>query len=125
MEDGRLLVSVVDDDESVRESLPALLYELGFVAHVFSTAADFLASKSFAITKCLLLDLTMRGMSGEELQAELHARQTSIPIIFITAHQDEAIRSRVTANGASGCLFKPFSDLDLLDAVNRALGVGH
>jgi FixJ family two-component response regulator len=117
----RPLVSVIDDDESVRASLPGLLVELGFEAHTFSSAVDFLASESLSKTRCLVLDLSMPGMSGEQLQAELQTMQKAIPIVFITAHDDEAVRSRVMRKGASGCLFKPFGDDELLDAINCAL----
>jgi FixJ family two-component response regulator len=114
-------VSVVDDDESVRESLPDLLKEFGFTARTFSSAEAFLASGEFSQTKCLILDIAMPGMSGPELQRELHRLQIKIPIIFITAHQDEAVRSRVLEEGAVQCLLKPLSDTALLQALNSAL----
>jgi FixJ family two-component response regulator len=117
----RLLVSVVDDDESVRESLPDLLKELGFAAQAFSSAEEFLASSYVDQTRCLLLDIAMPGMSGPDLQKELKLRRREIPIVFITAQTDEAIRSRVLEQGAVACLLKPFSDVALLDAINRAL----
>ena len=116
-----LLVSVVDDDESVRESLPDLLKELGFSARTFSSAEAFLASEELFETKCLILDIAMPGMSGPALQHELERRRIKIPIIFITAHQDEAVRSRVLEDGAVQCLLKPFSDTSLLQALNAAL----
>jgi FixJ family two-component response regulator len=122
---GRPLVSVVDDDESVRESLPDLLYELGFDARTFVSGAEFLASESISKTRCLLLDLSMPGMSGEELQAKLQIMKKAIPIVFITANDDEAVRTRVIRNGASGCLFKPFADDELFDAINDALAKGN
>jgi FixJ family two-component response regulator len=117
----RLLVSVVDDDESVRESLPDLLREFGFEVRAFSSAEDFLASDCVDETKCLILDIGMPGMTGPELQQELKNRRQGIPIIFITAQRDEAICSRVLRQGATACLFKPFSDTALSDAVNAAL----
>jgi FixJ family two-component response regulator len=116
------LVSVVDDDESVRESLPDLLGELGFGAAAFASAEEFLASDHVDRTRCLILDVGMPGMSGPELQEELTRRGRTIPIVVITAQQDASIRSRVLAAGAVACLFKPFSDTALLDAVNAALG---
>jgi CheY-like chemotaxis protein len=116
------LVSVVDDDDSVRESLPDLLHELGFGAEAFASAEEFLASEHVRRTRCLVLDVAMPGMSGPELQDELTRRGWTIPVVVITAHQDEGIRSRVLAAGAAACLFKPFSDTALLDAVNAALG---
>jgi len=116
-------VSVVDDDESVRESLPDLLRELGFAVQAFSSAEEFLASDYVDETSCLILDIAMPGMSGPDLQRELKLRRQEIPIIFITAHADETVRPRVIAQGAVGCLFKPFSDTALLGALNTALRV--
>ena len=119
----RALISVVDDDESVRESLPDLLKEFGFEARTFSSAEDFLASESIAETKCLVLDVAMPGMSGPDLQRELTRREQSIPIVFITAHRDDTVRPRLIAAGAVDCLFKPFEPTDLLEALNAALRV--
>jgi FixJ family two-component response regulator len=117
----RSLVSVVDDDESVRESLPDLLREFGFAVEAFSSAEAFLASNVVTETNCLLLDVAMRGMSGPELQQELIRRRQVIPIVFITAADDESIRPRLLAEGAVECLFKPLSETALLDALNAAL----
>jgi FixJ family two-component response regulator len=117
----RPLVSVVDDDLSVRESLPDMLKELGFVAQTFSSAEEFLASDYLDQTGCLILDVAMPGMSGPDLQRELRLRRQEIPIVFITAHADETIRPRLLEQGAAECLFKPFSDTALLGAVNAAL----
>jgi len=118
------LVSVVDDDESVRESLPDLVREFGFTAQAFSSAEEFLASEYIDQTKCLILDIGMPGMSGPDLQRELRLRGQRIPIVFITAHKDETVRPRLLAEGAVECLFKPFSDTALLDALNAALRGG-
>jgi FixJ family two-component response regulator len=115
------LVSVVDDDESVRESLPDLLRQFGFVAEAFPSAEAFLASDVVGATSCLLLDITMPGMSGPELQQELIRRRHEIPIVFITAHGSGSLRPRLLANGAVECLSKPFSEGALLDALNTAL----
>ena len=117
----RPLVSVVDDDESVRESLPDLVGEFGFAARAFSSAEEFLASDCVAQTRCLILDVAMPGMSGPALQRELELRRREIPIIFITASPDKTVRTRLLEQGAVECLFKPFSDTALLDAVNSAL----
>jgi FixJ family two-component response regulator len=117
----RPLVSVVDDDESVRESLPDLLGEFGFAARAFSSPEEFLSSDCIAQTKCLILDIAMPGMSGPDLQRELKLRQRNIPIIFITASTDKAVRPRLLEQGAIECLFKPFSDTALLEALNAAL----
>jgi FixJ family two-component response regulator len=121
MTDTRLLVSIVDDDESVRESLPDLLKELGFAARAFSSAEEFLKSDTVLQTECLILDIAMPGMSGPELQHELKRRQIQTPIIFITAHQDEAVRRGTVDQGAVECLLKPFTDTALLHALNTAL----
>ena len=120
---NRSLVSVVDDDESVRESLPDLLGEFGYSVRAFSSAEEFLASDSVGRTRCLILDFSMPGMNGLELQRELKLRGQNIPIVFITANRDEAIRPRVLEQGAVACLFKPFSDTALLDALNSAFRV--
>jgi FixJ family two-component response regulator len=117
----RPLVSIVDDDESVRESLPDLLRVLGFAAQAFSSAEEFLASGYVGQTRCLLLDIAMPGMSGPDLQRELRLRRQEIPIVFITAQTDETLHSRVLEQGAVECLLKPFSDIALLDAINAAL----
>ena len=118
----RSVVSVVDDDESVRESLPDLLRELGYSAQAFSSAEEFLASDYIGRTRCLILDIAMPGMSGLDLQRELTLRQEEIPIVFITAHRDETIRPQVLERGAVECLFKPFSETALLRALHAALG---
>jgi FixJ family two-component response regulator len=117
----RSLVAVVDDDESVRESLPDLLREFGFAVEAFSSAEDFLASDVVGRTECLILDVKMPGMSGPALQQELLRRHWTIPIVFITAHADEDIRPRVLEAGAVDCLFKPFSETALVGAVTAAL----
>jgi FixJ family two-component response regulator len=119
----RSLVSVVDDDESVRESLPDMLRQFGFAAESFASAEAFLASDVVGRTSCLILDVAMPGMSGPDLQRELANRRWSIPIVFITASGDNTIRARVVADGAVDCLFKPFSEGALLDALNAALRV--
>jgi FixJ family two-component response regulator len=119
----RPLVSVVDDDESVRESLPDLLRELGYSVRAFSSAEEFLASDCVAETGCLLLDIAMPGMSGLDLQQELTVRGQKIPIVFITALADETVRPRVPEQGAVECLFKPFSDTALFEALNAAFHV--
>jgi len=116
-----LLVAVVDDDESVRESLPDLLREFGFAVAAFSSAADFLASAELDSTRCLILDIAMPGMSGPELMQELRRRHFTMPLIFITAHGSASERPRLLAQGAVDCLAKPFSEAELLRALNAAL----
>jgi len=119
--DTRPLISVVDDDESVRESLPDLLKEFGFDAQAFSSAEDFLSSDWVGRTNCLILDVAMPGMTGPDLQRELTLRRLQIPIVFITAHRDDHVRPRLLAQGAVECLYKPFTETALLDALNTAL----
>jgi FixJ family two-component response regulator len=121
-EDERHLLSVVvDDDESVRESLPDLLREFGFAARAFSSAKEFLSSVCVDETSCLILDVAMPGMSGPELQQELKRLGKDIPIIFITGRRDDTIRAHVLEQGAAGFLLKPFSDAALLAAIKTAL----
>ena len=117
-----LVVVVVDDDESVRESLPDLLKEFGFTVLAFSSAVEFLASGSASRTNCLVLDVVMPGTSGLDLQKELKSRGYKIPIIFITAQRDESIRKRVLEQGAVDILLKPFSDIALRGALSKAMG---
>jgi FixJ family two-component response regulator len=116
------LVTVVDDDESVRESLPDLLRELGFDVEVFASAEEFLGSDRVDEARCLVLDVGLPGLSGPDLQEELARRGRAIPTVFITAQHDEDIRARVLAAGAVACLFKPFSDTALHAAVHAAAG---
>jgi FixJ family two-component response regulator len=116
------LISVVDDDISSRESLPDLLQMLGFAAVPFASAAEFLASDVAAETQCLILDVSMPGMSGPQLQCELSRRGLKIPIIYITAHSDPDLRADLLARGAVECLFKPFSDGDLRAALDCVFG---
>ena len=122
MTSRRSLISVVDDDQSVRESLPDLLQQFGYLVKAFSSAEEFLASGVVADTTCLILDIAMPGMSGPALQEELKGRRQNIPIVFITAQGDEAsVRQRMLARGAAECLFKPFSETALMDALSIAL----
>jgi FixJ family two-component response regulator len=120
----RPLVALVDDDESVRESLPALLRELGYEARAFASAEEFMATGDLARIRCLILDVMMPRTSGPDLQRDLGLGGVRIPIVFITARADEALRQRLVAHGAVDCLFKPFSDAALAEAVERALDGG-
>ncbi len=115
------LVCVVDDDESARESLPDLLRELGYAARAFSSAEEFLAADCLDSTECLLLDIAMPGMTGPDLQRELSLLGKRIPIVFITGHGDAGVRRRMLENGAVECLLKPFSEVELLEAVKAAI----
>jgi FixJ family two-component response regulator len=120
---NRPLVSVVDDDDSVRESLPDLLRELGYSVRAFSSAEEFLGSRYIGETRCLILDIALPGMTGPALQQELAVRGQEIPIIFITAQADENVRTRLIEQGAVECLIKPFSDTALFEALNAAFCV--
>jgi FixJ family two-component response regulator len=125
VEDGsgneRPLLSVVDDDESIRESVPDLIKEFGYAARAFSSAEEFLSSGSVDQTSCLILDIAMPGLSGPELYQELKRRGENIPVIFITGQKDERVRARALEQGAAGFLIKPFSDAALLAAIKAAL----
>jgi FixJ family two-component response regulator len=119
----RSLVSVVDDDESVRESLPDLLREFGFAVRAFSSAEEFLSSDAAGETRCLILDIAMPGMSGLDLQQELQRSGWTIPVVFITAQKDKVIQDRVFKQGAATVLLKPFSDAALFEAVMAAMKI--
>jgi FixJ family two-component response regulator len=121
MQATRSLVSVVDDDESVRESLPGLLHEFGFATRAFSSAEEFLASGCIDQTNCLILDIAMPGLTGLDLQRELKLRGHRIPIVFITANRDDTVRRKALAKGAAAFLFKPFSETALLETLHQAL----
>ncbi len=116
----RTLVAVVDDDVSVRESLPDLLRELGYAAMAFASAEEFLASGCVPDTRCLILDIAMPGTTGPELQRELVLCGETIPIIFITALADKSIPAGLLQQGAVACLLKPFSEQDLRAALAAA-----
>jgi FixJ family two-component response regulator len=118
----RALIAVVDDDVSSRESLPDLLRTLGLAAMSFASAEDFLTSDVLADTQCLILDVSMPGMSGPQLQSELKRRELTIPIIFITGHRDRELRADLLARGAVECLFKPFSEHELRSALDCVFG---
>ncbi len=119
----RPLVSVIDDDESVRESLPDLLKELGYEVRAFCSAEEFLASDCVNQTRCLVLDIGLPGMSGPDLQLQLRRLGREIPTLFITANADDTIRPRLLKQGAVACLLKPFSDTALHQALDAAFGV--
>jgi FixJ family two-component response regulator len=118
----RRVVSVVDDDESVRESLPDFLRSFGHEVLPFASASEFLQrAENLDRTGCLILDVVMPGMSGPELQQELARRDCNIPIVFITGFSDGVVKRQVLTRGAVACLSKPFSECALLDAVTAAL----
>jgi len=114
------LVSVIDDDESVREALPDLLRSFGLSVEAFPSAEAFLESEALKASDGIILDVAMPGMTGPELQRELRRRNLRVPIIFVTAFADEMARARLLSDGAAGCLFKPFSDEELQSALRLA-----
>jgi FixJ family two-component response regulator len=120
---SRTLVVVVDDDESVRESLPGLLGELGFAARAFASAEEFLSSDCILTAGCLLLDIGLPGMSGPELRRELIRQGRAIPTVFITARAEQSIPPALLneQHGAVACLFKPFGEEELRAALDAAL----
>ena len=115
------IVSVVDDDDSVRAAMSSLVRSLGYEACVFASAEAFLASPRLQDTSCLIADIQMPGMSGLDLQSELHARQQRIPIIFITAFPEERIRKRAEAAGAVGFFSKPVDGHVIISCLDTAL----
>ena len=119
--DRSSLIAVVDDDISVRESLESLLKSVGFRVNTYSSAEEFMDSPRLEAADCLILDVRLDGMSGPDLQRELKTTGRSIPIVFVTAHETEALRERMMGDGAIDCLLKPFADDTLLDAVEKAL----
>ena len=120
----RRLITVIDDDESVRRSLRSSLKQSGFAARVFTSATEFLASDALAESSCLILDVRMPEMSGPDLQQELKRRERTLPIIFITASADESVRQPLLKQGAVECLLKPFSETALCEAIDAALEIG-
>jgi FixJ family two-component response regulator len=116
------LVALVDDDISVRESVLGLLQRVGFAVRAFASAEEFLTADVAEATKCLILDVALPGMSGSDLQHELARRAAGVPIVFITAGDDQALKLRLLGAGAVACLFKPFSNTALIAAVEAALG---
>jgi len=115
----RPFIAVVDDDESVRESLPDLLRELGYEARAFASAEEFLDSGCLKEADCLILDIAMPGMSGPELQLDLLGRGEKVPVVFITAQRDTRVRAALRQKGAVEVLFKPYSEQDLRAALDR------
>jgi FixJ family two-component response regulator len=116
------VITVIDDDESIRSSLQDLVQSLGFVVATFESAEDFLRSGCLATTACVVTDVRMPGMSGIELQARLIADGDKTPIVFVTSYPEEAIRARALKAGALGFLRKPFNDDSLIECLSRALG---
>jgi FixJ family two-component response regulator len=116
------LISIVDDDDSVREATKGLMKALGFGVEAFQSGEEFLKSGHFKLTSCLIADMKMPRMTGLELHRRLLASGNPIPTILITAYPDERIRARAMEAGVIGYLAKPFTEDDLLVCINSALG---
>ena len=116
------IIAVIDDDASVRRALQRLLQSAGFTVETFATAREFLNTNYEAQTACLVLDVHLPGMSGFQLQEYLAASGVPIPVVFITAYDDESTRERVNRAGAVGYLRKPFDQSTLIEAITRATG---
>jgi len=116
------LISIVDDDLSVRRALGRLVKAAGYPVETFASAHEFLDSSPSGRTACLVLDIHLNGMSGFDLEERLMAERVTIPIIFITAHDDAATRERITGSGAVGYLAKPFDGQALLDVIGKVVG---
>jgi CheY-like chemotaxis protein len=117
----RPLISIIDDDESVREALWGFVRSVGFAVSTFASAEELVNSDQLGNADCLILDVCMPGMSGIELQRQLVACHCAVPVIFITAHEDEGMRAQALRGGAEAVLTKPFSEEALLDAIHAAL----
>jgi FixJ family two-component response regulator len=119
------LIMIVDDDEAIRDALTSLLRSVGWRTEGFTSAEAFLQSGQMHTTACLLLDMQLPGISGLELQRQLRSSQARMPIIFITAHGNEAMRAQALQAGAVAFFAKPFSDTALLEAIHTALAPDH
>ena len=117
------VISIIDDDESVRAATNRLVRSLGFIALTFASADEFLRSPRLHDTSCVIADVQMPGMSGIELQSVLIATGKNMPIIFITAFPDEGIRARALKAGAIGFLRKPFEGSTLIQCIDDALNI--
>ncbi len=114
-------ISIIDDDESVREAIKTLIRSLGYNAVTFCSAEEFLGSTGMLTTECLIVDVQMPGLSGAELQQRLIADGHNFPMIFVTAFPNDRLKSFVFKNGAIGFLSKPFRDHHLIECVSEAL----
>jgi FixJ family two-component response regulator len=115
------VISIIDDDESVREATKSLVRSLGYKAAVFASAEEYLQSAQADDSSCLITDLHMPGMSGADLQDRLIADGRQVPMIFVTAYYEEKVRDRVLDAGAYGFLRKPFNDESLIECLDKAL----
>jgi FixJ family two-component response regulator len=117
-----MLVSIVDDDLSVRRALRRLIASAGFSVETFASGREFLESVLIGRSQCIVLDIHLGGLSGFDVQERLKAMGVQAPVILITAHDDEATHARAGGSGAAGYLRKPFEERALLDAIERAIG---
>jgi FixJ family two-component response regulator len=128
MEDGPLsstaVISIVDDDDSVRTAMSSLIRSLGYLACEFASAEAFLASPRLLDTSCLIVDVQMPGMSGLDLQDALLTRQPGLPVIVITAFPADGVRKRAEAAGAAGFFSKPVDGQSMIDCLDAALARG-
>jgi FixJ family two-component response regulator len=115
------VIFIVDDDDSLRKALKRLLQSVGFDAKAFASAQEFLSGRHHEVPGCLILDVRMPGVNGLELQAQLVASGSTMPVIFITAHEDAQVRAQAMKAGAIAFLQKPFDDEHLLGAISTAL----
>jgi FixJ family two-component response regulator len=115
------VISIIDDDASVRIAIGRLVRSLGYLAHAFASADDFLNSQHANDTWCVIADVQMPGMTGIELQSLLRDQGSSVPIVFITAFPEESIRARAFKDGATGFLSKPFDGTKLIECIDSAL----
>jgi FixJ family two-component response regulator len=116
------VISIIDDDEQVRDAVKGLVRSLGYTAATFASAEDYLRSDCVCTSSCVVTDLRMRGMSGADLQSRLNADGNRTPVIFMTAFADDATQARVLNKGAAGFLKKPFDDKALVECLEKALG---
>ena len=117
-------ISVIDDDESMREAVKGLMKSLGYTAEAFASAEEFLSSRQVRRTSCLIADVQMPGMTGLELHRHLMASGKTIPTILITAYPDDRVRERALGDGVVCYLIKPFAEKDLLACIQSSLSIG-
>ena len=118
---AKIVISIVDDDDSVREATMSLMKALGFDSEAFSSAEDFLLSERRHRTDCVITDVQMPGMTGLELYRRLSTSDKPIPTVLITAHADDNMRANALKAGVIGYLTKPFKEKDLMGCINSAL----
>jgi FixJ family two-component response regulator len=120
-ESDKPLISVADDDSLIRDSMVRLICSFGFRVEAFTSAEEFANSGYLEETACLILDVRMPGMSGIEFRRQLVANHSEVPVIFITAHEEERVRAQALLGAAGNVLIKPFSEQALMNAIHAAL----